>query len=71
MSNSFTYFKEHKKTEDLTRFAIQAKGPNGKWTRKPFAYAESNNIHLRVARPPCVTGVCVLMTSCPVLGTSK
>ena len=37
---------------DLTRFAIQAKGPDGKWTRKPLAYRESNNIHLLIARPP-------------------
>ena len=26
----------------LTRFAIQAKGPDGKWTRKPLAYRESS-----------------------------
>ena len=37
---------------DLTRFAIQAKGPDGKWTRKPLAYRESNNVHLHVTRPP-------------------
>ena len=37
---------------DLTRFAIQAKGPDGKWTRKPLAYRESNNVHLLIARPP-------------------
>ena len=36
----------------LTRFAIQAKGPDGKWTRKPLAYRESNNVHLLIARPP-------------------
>ena len=35
----------------LTRFAIQAKGPDGKWTRKPFAYRESNNVHLLITRP--------------------
>ena len=38
--------------EDLTRFAIQAKGPDGKWTRKPLAYRESNNVHLLITRPP-------------------
>ena len=37
---------------DLTRFAIQAKGPDGKWTRKPLAYRESNNFHLLITRPP-------------------
>ena len=30
---------------DLTRFVIQAEGPDGKWTRKPLAYRESNNVH--------------------------
>ena len=39
-------------TRDLTRFAIQAKGPDGKWTRKPLAYRESNNVHLLITRPP-------------------
>ena len=38
--------------EGLTRFAIQAKGPDGKWTRKPLAYRESNNVHLLITRPP-------------------
>ena len=28
------------------------KGPDGKWTRKPLAYRESNNVHLHVTRPP-------------------
>ena len=37
---------------DLTIFAIQAKGPDGKWTRKPLAYRESNNVHLLITRPP-------------------
>ena len=37
---------------NLTRFAIQAKGPDGKWTRKPLAYRESNNVHLLITRPP-------------------
>ena len=41
-----------KRSPDLTRFAIQAKGPDGKWTRKPLAYRESNNVHLLIARPP-------------------
>ena len=39
----------------LTRFnkiAIQAKGPDGKRTRKQLAYRESNNVQLRVTRPP-------------------
>ena len=36
----------------LTRFAIQAKGQDGKWTRQPLVYRESNNVHLRVTRPP-------------------
>ena len=36
----------------VTRFVIQAKGPDGKWTRKSLAFRESNNIHLRVTRPP-------------------
>ena len=36
--------------QDLTRFAIQAKGPDGKWTRKPLAYRKSNN--LLITRPP-------------------
>ena len=39
-------------TQYLTRFAIQAKDPDGKWTRKPLAYRESNNVHLLIARPP-------------------
>ena len=38
--------------QDLTRFAIHAKGPDGKWTRKPLAYRESNNVHLLITRPP-------------------
>ena len=38
--------------QDLTRFAIQAKGPDGKWARKPLAYRESNNVHLLITRPP-------------------
>ena len=38
--------------KDLTRFAIQAKGPDGKWTRKPLAYRKSNNVHLLRTRPP-------------------
>ena len=42
----------HVGQQDLTRFAIQAKGPDGKWTRKPLAYRESNNVHLLITRPP-------------------
>ena len=38
--------------QDLTRFAIQPKGPDGKWTRKPLAYRESKNVHLLITRPP-------------------
>ena len=38
--------------KSLTRFAIQAKGPDGKWTRKPLAYRESISVRLRVTRPP-------------------
>ena len=41
-----------KSKQDLTRFAIQAKGPDGKWARKPLAYRESNNVHLLISRPP-------------------
>ena len=37
---------------ELTRFAIQAKGPDIKWTKKSLAYRESNNVLLRVSRPP-------------------
>ena len=33
---------------DLAKCSIQAKGPDGKWTRKPLAYRASNNIHLRL-----------------------
>ena len=44
----------------ITRYdkiAIQGKGPDGKWRRKPLAYQESNTFHLCVTRPPdkCVT----------------
>ena len=38
-------------TRDLTRFTIQAKGQDGKWTRKPLAYRESNN-YLSMCNPP-------------------
>ena len=44
--------KKRASSLDLTRFAIQAKGLDGTWTRKPLAYRESNNVHLRVTRPP-------------------
>ena len=40
------------RTATLTRFAIRAKGPDGKWTRKPLAYRESISVRLRVTRPP-------------------
>ena len=46
------FVKNTNLTRDLTRFAIQAKGPDGKWTRKPLAYRESNNVHLLITRPP-------------------
>ena len=35
-----------------SKIAIQAKGPDGKWTRKPLAYRESKIFHLFVTRPP-------------------
>ena len=41
---------------DLIRFAIQAKGPDGKWTRKPLAYRESISVRLRVT---CLPEICV------------
>ena len=46
-------------TRYLIKFAIQAKGPDGKWTRKPLAYRESNNVHIYVTHPPeiCVNSV--------------
>ena len=40
---------------DLTRFnkiAIQDKGPDEKWTRKPLAYRELNIVHICVTCPP-------------------
>ena len=39
----------------LTRFnkiCRPTKGPDGKWTRKPLAYRESNTVHLLITRPP-------------------
>ena len=45
----------HLKIVGLTRFnkiAIQGKGPDSKWTRKPLAYRESNIFHICVTRPP-------------------
>ena len=51
----------------LTRFAIQAKGPDGKWTRKPLAYRESNNVHLLIARPP----VLVISSDKPIIRKLK
>ena len=47
--NIFLKLKEGSRTrghKDLTRFAIQAKSPDGKWTRKPLAYRESNKAAL-------------------------
>ena len=38
--------------KDLTRFAIQRKGSDGMWTRKPLAYRESNIFSLCIIRPP-------------------
>ena len=52
----FTKF-EGNKSEHLTRFAIQAIGPDGKWTRKPLAYRESNNVHLLIII--CPPKICV------------
>ena len=49
---SCVYITQDLTRQDLTRFAIQAKGPDGKWTRKPLAYRESNNVHLLITRPP-------------------
>ena len=40
---------------DLTRFKkifIQGKYPDGKWTRKPLAYRESNILNVCVILPP-------------------
>ena len=34
------------------KIAIQGKDPDGKWTRKPLAYQESNIFNLCVIRPP-------------------
>ena len=45
---------------EITRFnkiAIQGKGPDGKWTRKPLTYRESNSFHL------CVTHSIHLLAS--------
>ena len=36
----------------LTRFAIHAKCADGKWTRKPLAFRESNIFNLCVTRSP-------------------
>ena len=48
--------------QSLPRFnkiAIQGKVQDGKWTRKPLAYRESNMFNLGVIRPPeiCVNVV--------------
>ena len=39
-------------SETFNKMAIQGKGPDGKWTRKPLAYRKSNIFHLSVTRPP-------------------
>ena len=31
---------------------LTAKGPDGKWTRKPLAYRVTISVHLCVTRPP-------------------
>ena len=53
---------------DLTRFAIQAMGPDGKWTRQLLAYRESKYVHLRVIRPP---EVCVNLVFKHIHATSR
>ena len=39
-------------THIFNKVAIQGKGPNGKWTRKPLTYRESNIFNLCVIHPP-------------------
>ena len=54
-SKMFGGCQVHLTVIDLTRFNktnIQGKGPDGKWTRKPLAYRESNIFNLCVIRPP-------------------
>ena len=36
----------------FNKIAIQGKGPDGKWARKPLAYRESNIFSPCVMRPP-------------------
>ena len=36
----------------MLKNSIQGKGPDGKWTRKPLTYRESNIFYLCVTRPP-------------------
>ena len=36
----------------FNKIAIQGKGPDDKWTRKPLAYQESNMFHLLITRAP-------------------
>ena len=43
---------ELKKLARFNKIAIQGKGPDGKWTRKPLAYRESNIVRLCVTHPP-------------------
>ena len=53
--HDFQDFHDTWEPSDLTRFnmtAIHGKGPDGRWTRKPLAYRESNVFNLCVTRPP-------------------
>ena len=52
----------------FNKIAIQGKCPDGKWTRKPLAYQESNIFHLCVTRPDeiCVNFVIRSTTPCCV-----
>ena len=34
----------YRKSARLNKIAIQGRGPDGKWTWKPLAYRESNNV---------------------------
>ena len=36
----------------FNKIAIQGKSPDGKWTRKPLAYRESNIFNLCIISPP-------------------
>ena len=39
-------------TRDFNKIAIQGKGLDGKWTRNPLAYRESNIFNLCIICPP-------------------